>query len=134
VSFSSDPAVIWYIDNVAMRVRIGLALADASETLATPEDVVKSCKRSNDSVDHTYVYVCVSQYFGITQWRESELTVHVACGYWFGIRERIHDQSKQCPQQQHNVGEEANASEPERTWLDVGTTSYEEAHYRDGIA
>jgi ElaB/YqjD/DUF883 family membrane-anchored ribosome-binding protein len=117
-----------------MCVRIGLALADASETLATPKDVVKSCKRSNDSVDHADVYVYVSQYLGIPQRREQELTVHVACGYWFSIRERIHDQSKQCPQQQHNVGEEANASEPERPWLDVGTTSDEEANDRDGIA
>jgi hypothetical protein len=44
LSSSSNPALVRHIDNVAMCARISFALADASETLATPEYVVESCE------------------------------------------------------------------------------------------
>jgi hypothetical protein len=49
--------MIWYIDNMAMCAHIGMALTDTSETFATPEDVVEASERSNDSVDHTDIYI-----------------------------------------------------------------------------
>jgi hypothetical protein len=44
VSSSSHLALVWHIYNVAMCARIGSALADASEALATPEHVVEPCE------------------------------------------------------------------------------------------
>jgi hypothetical protein len=63
-----------------------------------------------------------------------ELTVHVACLDWFGVWERIHDQREERPHEQHNVGEEADRTEPKGTRLDVRATSEEKTSYRDGVA
>jgi hypothetical protein len=66
--------------------------------------------------------------------KDEELTIHIACSDWFGVRERVHDQSEERPHEQHNIGEEAGRAEPEGTWLDVRATADKKAGYGDGVA
>lgn len=61
------------------------------------------------------------------------LTVHVSSRDWFGVWERVHDECEQGPQEEDDVGEEADWAHPEGTVFDVVTAAEEEADDGNGV-
>ena len=62
------------------------------------------------------------------------LTVHIPRLNWLGIRERVHDQRKQCPKEEYNVCEKTDWTEPEGAVRYIVATADKKAQNRDGVA
>lgn len=66
--------------------------------------------------------------------KNRRLTVHVARSDRLRVREGVHHQCEQCPHEKYNVCEVTDGPQPERSGLDVGSASDEEADDGDGVA
>lgn len=94
---------------------IALPLPHAPKTLPPPHEPIRRNNNDNHRIHKRHI-------------------IHVARQHRFGVRKAVHDEREERPAEGNNVGEEADATEPEGTVFDGRSTPDEEADYGDGVA